>query len=474
MRGTGLIDWASALAHTHWAVSDPGAVEAALTAAVACAPCFRNRDFPLSPVPLLVRDEWAADVRPRLEAYVRLLGRVVSLYREHAEVRGWYGLGSDAERLIAADRGLGDAPWVCRLDGYLVHGTGDLRILENNADAPAGTLFTPRINTLLRRVVDAGLVRAWPTTALTFTGAGRFLDALLSAAEAAGAAPPTSIAILQLRDAPNRESREMVTEFSAAGYDAYLADPRELRIVRGEARFGRRPVDLCWNKLNTIGWLRLGLDAEILRCWERALRDHRFVHVNPFGARYVAESKLTLGFIQEPRFASLLTVAERDLVQTLLPWSRKATANGTTACAELPTLAEALLENQSEYVIKEPYDIRGEGVTIGYDCTWAQWRTTVSDALARGYLAQRRVRPTQYPVVTPGSPDVAWQNISLDTYVLGGRVAGFASKASRHAKVNVFQGGQQLAVHVVRDRSTLNPDPPHATWRDPADSAAAQ
>jgi hypothetical protein len=42
--------------------------------------------------------------------------------------------------------------------------------------------------------------------------------------------------------------------------------------------------------------------------------------------------------------------------------------------------------------------------------------------------------------------------ISMDTYVLNGRVRGFGSKASLNPRVNVFQGGRKLAVHVIREQ----------------------
>ena len=202
-----------------------------------------------------------------------------------------------------------------------------------------------------------------------------------------------------------------------------------------------------------MGWAAYARDSSFVAAWLEALRDTSMVHINPFGARYVAESKQTLAFVQEPAFATHFTPDERDLVSTLLPYARKLTSDAPAPAlddsAHGESLIEHVLQNQRDWVVKEPYDIRGDGVTIGFDASRSLWRAAVERGVRGGHIVQRRVVPTSYPVVSAGSDRVEVMNISLDTYLFGGKVAGFGSKASSNAKVNVFQGGQKLAVHVV-------------------------
>jgi len=452
---TGTLAWPQALGTAQRLTAAPDRTAEAVEAVLAKAPCFQNRDFPLSPSPVLVHERAARSLLPPLEEYVALLGDVVRHYREQPEVRAWYGLPAAADRLVAADPGPGDAPWVCRLDGCLDRSGERLLLLENNADAPAGTLFTPRVNLLVEQALDLlAPGRAAGPGALTYRSADRFLDALLAAAGLAAtrvpgkAARPERVAVLQPAGAANRESGELVAELAARGLEAFLADPRDLRVVGGRARFGARTADLCWNKVNTVVWNGMAADEEFVATWERVLRDTPMVHVNPFGARYVAESKLSLAFVQEPRFASLFSEAQRRLVGTLLPWTRRVTA-GATGEDGRTDLVDDLLERQCAYVLKESYDIRGDGVTIGDDVPRGVWRAAVRRAAAGGHVAQRRIRPVHYPVVSAGSARADPMPISLDAYVLGGALAGFGSKASHNAKVNIFQGGRKLAVHVI-------------------------
>ncbi|MGY3676817.1 hypothetical protein [Streptomyces sp. TE33382] len=377
---------------------------------------------------------------------MRLLRKAAGLYLDHAEVRRWYGLPPAAEALIAAeaaDGGRDTEIGVCRLDGYLEADSERLRLLENNADAPAGTLFTPRIHTVVGSVLDAAGITVPPHAAGLVPREDALLGAVapgLTAARRQGRTPV--LAVLQPRGAANRESQEMPGVLRAAGVDAFVADPREVTAAGGRARVAGREVDACWNKVNTVVWQRLAQeDPGLCDRWVRVLRETDLHHVNSFLARYVAESKLTLALVQEPEFGALFDQDERRLVAGLLPWSRRVRP-GT----DLP---ERLLEEQHEYVLKEPYDIRGDGVTIGRAVGRNVWARAVGRAVQEAGVVQRYVPPAAYPVVrTAGEPQVVAMPVSLDTYVVRGRVAFHGSKASLRPRVNVFQGGQKLSVHV--------------------------
>ncbi|QNP68344.1 hypothetical protein IAG44_01895 [Streptomyces roseirectus] len=450
--GPGLVDWRTALdvgARLVDAAED-GLLADAVRQAQDRMPAFRNRAYPLSPLPLFVHAEAATCVARQLEPYVRLLSKVARLYLDDAGVRRWYGLPPAADLLIAAEAH-GDGPerteiGVCRLDGYLEQDSGRLRILENNADAPAGTLFTPRIHAVVRSVLDTAGITVPPHALRAAPRDDALLDAVrpaLTAARREGRTPV--LAVLQPDGAANRESVLMAGAFQAQGIDAFVADPREVTPAGGRARVGRRTLDACWNKVNTVGWQRLVQDDPgLVARWARILRETDLRHVNSFLARYVAESKLTLALVQEPAFATLFEEDERRLAALLLPWSRRAEPAGG--------LPEQLMARQHEYVLKEPYDIRGDGVTIGRAVSREAWAEAVGRAVKEGGVAQRYVPPAAYPVVrTDTDPRVVAMPVSFDTYVIRGTVAFHGSKASLQPRVNIFQGGQKLSVHVTTD-----------------------
>jgi hypothetical protein len=338
---------------------------------------------------------------------------------------------------------------VCRLDGYLEQGTERPVVLENNADAPAGSLFTSRINQLVADVLSRLGVDPGPASPLTYTGENSLLGVLALGAAQAGLDEPAHVAILQPTGSITKESAEMTAAFSRSGVDAYIADPRDLEIRRGRVYFSGRPADACWNKINTAPWRDLVADEDLCARWVRAVSDTSFLHVNPFGARYVAESKLSLALPQEPAFSGLFTPAERALAVRMLPWGRQVTTRARAA-DEVTCLHADLAEHPARYVLKQPYDIRGDGVTIGRAVGRGAWQDAIEAALAHGHLAQEHIAPTSYPTLGEDTSVVAMP-VSLDTFVLRGRARGFGSKASLNPRLNVFQGGQKLAVQVVRE-----------------------
>lgn len=448
-----MIDWLAASRCAAQLNEDSGRTDAALASAVDAASCFQNTSFPLSPLPLYASRSATAAVAPVLERYVAMLGRIIGLYRQHQEIRDYYRLGPAAEALIAADTRLGDTVSVCRLDGYLEQGTERLVLLENNADAPAGTLFSSRVNGV---VLDA-LARTGTSTPelsdLTLTDETALLDLLLSVLDSAGQRRGDArVAILQFAGRANRESLEMAEVFRAAGVPSIVADPRDLQLRGGRVCFGGEQVDVCWNKVNTVGWrTAVESDPELVARWVRALSEGDFVHVNSFGARYVAESKLTLALVHEPAFASCFSDEDRALVGQVLPWARRLTATALAEDGHTP-LAIDVLDRPADYVLKQPYDIRGDGVTIGRASSRTAWDKAVAEAAAAQLTVQRYTAPTAYPVMRSGQhPGMVAMPVSFDTFVLGGRVRGFGSKASLNARLNVFQGGQKLAVHICED-----------------------
>jgi uncharacterized circularly permuted ATP-grasp superfamily protein len=445
-----MIDWTTAMRCAAVLVEDPAHTQSVVEAVQRDAPCLQNRAFPLSPLPLMIQQQAVLPVVEQLTAYVRLLDKVVDLYRTDESLRQWYALGPAAEALIDAEPNVDAGVAVCRLDGYFEQATERLVLLENNADAPAGTLFSARINLVVRDVLERMGIPVAPMHPLTYQDEAALLALLLRCLSRAGASVDMPhVAVLQPSGRANRESHEMAEVFRRRDVNAYVADPRDLRVVGGRAYFGSRPVDVCWNKVNTVAWRSLvEQDKELVKQWMTALSGTSLVHINSFGARYVAESKLTLALLAELRFADLFTAQERTLAAALLPWARRLSK---TALAEdeKTLLCTEMLERQADYVIKQPYDIRGDGVTIGRAVSRGVWEHAVADALKNGYLAQRYVLPTAYPVQRSSGPPVVAMPVSFDTYVFAGEVQGFGSKASLNARVNVFQGGQKLAVYVI-------------------------
>lgn len=416
-------------------------------------PRFQNKDYPLSPFPVAVSASGLEAHRRVTERYVGLLERVLGLYHSSAEVRSYFALSADEDALVRADTSLAPSIRISRLDGYIAQADGRVRFLENNTDCPAGILFTERLNLLVDEIVR----RVAPEAAaalvklpLDQTDCAR-QELLAAYREQGGEKERPVIAVLQIEGRANVESVEMAEEFSARGTETFVADPREVAVSASGVGVGGRRADIVWNKVNTVYWNQLVADSpSLLGRWGEAIASRRVCHVNPFGARYVTESKACAAFLQETEFAHHFEEAERDFLRGVLPWSRKVESGKVVEYGgEGREITELLLSRQADFVIKEPYDIRGDGVTIGRGATRDEWREKVERAARAGYTAQEFVNGQAYPVlVGVAGMEVVPMTASLDSFMFGGRLRGLGSKAGTGYKVNVFQGGRKLAVRV--------------------------
>ncbi|MGX7828205.1 hypothetical protein ACTG9Q_24250 [Actinokineospora sp. 24-640] len=432
-----MIDWVRQGRALALVAADPGRAQAIARTVAAVSPVHANKDFAVPPLPLFVERARVPGHAADVEGYARLLGRLLALFVEDRQVQAYFRLRPAELALCLAPARLSGRVWIARLDGYLAEDTLAPVVLENNADAPAGTLFTPRVNALVDTVYGELDTAHRPGG---FADDRVFVHALLAAAAEGGLdRDEVVLAVLQPRGAPNRESEELITRCQGLGVEAFLADPRDVQVDGERVSFAGRRATLAWNKVNTAGWRRLAADCE--STWRAAL-DARFVHVNPFAARFVAESKLALACVQT--FAAKFSAEEQAVAARLLPWSAKLAPDMTHPHVEADVLAH-LADHRGRYVIKEHYDIRGDGVTIGHAVSGTHWRQRLGQGVREGWVVQRYVPPARVPVPDP-TGRVVPMAVSLDSFLFAGRFHGFGAKAGQQAKVNVFQGGVKVAV----------------------------
>lgn len=408
---------------------------------------FRNIDYPLATTPLVLNPDWERNHRAQMHCYLCLLEKTVQLCVEHAEISEYLGHSAIDRQFVLTPRRTDRYIEICRVDGYIDRSNGTLKILEHNSDSPAGIVFTPRLNAL---VLD--IWRSFGLLELDkYLGAEQFDDPLRTQRhfESFVDARTPGLAILQEAGKSNVESIEMERSFTASGLPTRVVDPGEVTTQASGASANGQGISVIWNKINTVGWRDyLERNSSQVNKWLALQNDERICHLNHFGARLVAENKRCLSLLQEPRFEALFTDDERQLVKHMLPWARKFEPGKRVAWKDneidMQTLATT---HREQLVIKEPYDIRGDGVTVGIDCSPIEWENKVQRAFEQRLVLQEYVAPLQMPVChTHHWSRQQISNLSLDTFMFSGDVVGYGAKASTKHKVNLFKGGQKIAV----------------------------
>ncbi|MFB7631352.1 hypothetical protein ACFC0M_10460 [Streptomyces sp. NPDC056149] len=306
----------------------------------------------------------------------------------------------------------------CRLD-LLGDTLGTTKVLEFNASGPGAALSFGMLNRLWRQS-DLG-TELEGTARTPFEHPEWFADWLIDYGRRRGLSEEDTQDIGIFHNA-----RSAAHEFGIM--DAQLR------------RRGRTPLVLRPDEVGRADELRLGYFKYIPHDFHEPTKWDDFcsrvtsgslVIPNVLAERFIAENKLCLAVLSDPRFRHLFTPAQAAALDALVPYSRKL-GDGIT-CAEAIAAREQL-------VLKAPYGSRGQQIVIGTHTAAAEWESAVRAPQHQGWLVQQRVN---VPTV-PAEQGHYFRDLVVP--VLDGQVIGYGSRLSADPVMNVARGGKMAAV----------------------------
>lgn len=309
---------------------------------------------------------------------------------------------------------------LCRLD-LLGDSLGTVRVLEFNPSSPGGVISVGMVNRFWRESSLGAQLTEWDVPAAPFEEPEWFADWLLGYGQAHGAAENNSgrVGVFHQR---------LSTKFELDQVCAQLK------------RRGRIPVELQPTDIGQFKDLRLGYlkhipgDAREVECWDvfcSLITNGELVIPNTLAMRWVAENKLCLAALSDPRFRHLFTAQQQTVLDGLVPFSRKL-GDGITVAR---TLAE-----RTRLVLKAPYGRGGESVVIGMGTTADAWSRLIQAPVHRGWLVQERIQPLK--LLT--GDGTYFRDLMI--MVQDGQVIGYGSRMNQGYLLNGSQGGVLLSV----------------------------
>lgn len=308
---------------------------------------------------------------------------------------------------------------LCRPD--LVGGEVDsARIVEFNANCPGGIVFVPAFAAMWREYPQVGeALEQWEASNAAFEQRHWFPEFVLSTTAAPAGGP---VAVFGKPGGNTLELKRMTELLTELGHPAGIKDPADRSWLDDEVGQGYLKYSVRAALSDMSRW------RPFLDC----LLDGRLCIVNPLPGRWIADNKLCLALMSDPRFDYLFTSLERKAIDLLIPHSRKV-GDGVESAE--------LLTDRTEWVIKGPYDTRGNAVYLGAEHNQESWSEIVRKAADSGWLAQALIRPARTEL--DGLP--GYQDLSI--VLAHGQWIGYMSRISPNLRVNVGQGGSvQLVV----------------------------
>jgi uncharacterized circularly permuted ATP-grasp superfamily protein len=379
--------------------------------------------------------------RPRFEQAVAAaegvygaLGALEKAVLKDDELRAELGLEAEEERLAMAQPGFRSSSPAARLDSFFAD---EVRFVEYNAESPAGMAYSDNL---------AAIFASLPVMkAFRKQFRGRFLPtrrrqlrAMLSAFRQWDRGATPVMAIVDWEGLPTAPEFEMFQAFfEEAGVRTLICDPRALEFRGGKLFAQSTPVNLVYRRVLTSELLHRGDET-------RALRDAYLAGavcvVNSFRAKLL-HKKMSLALLSDDRYERLYSPAQRAAIRRHIPWTRRVRRE----------LAEDIARRRETLVLKPNDEYGGKGVVLGWTVDQSEWEAAIEIAVTQSYVVQEAVEIPRvpFPVAVDGLHyiDLA---VDLDPYLYDGRAAGFMTRVSAAALLNVTAGaGSVVPTFVV-------------------------
>jgi len=410
---------------------------------------YRGEAWDVHAFPLLLSAEEERHLRWATDGLLRLVERVIELYRSDREVRAFFALPRHLESLCRLEPGFRPHVMLGRLDSFW--SGRRLRFLELNANGAAMWLLAEVLGeqALKLRGVDEILERhdaeSSPLTS-------RILDGLLSAWQQARnvSSQPRRIAIVDWDDLPTAsEIRFLAKAFTRMGVETEFLSPRRLTFDGRELRGPNGPIDVVYRRLTTLDLL--DRHAELRPLFDAA-RAGAVVTVGSYGSD-VAHSKRLFAFLTHERWQRRLSPAERALIDAHVPWTRMMWPGKVQFEGRMRDIRELALEERERMVLKPSEGFEGRGVLLGAETAPQVWEAEVNRRLGGDHVLQERVNAPLRRMLVPHGRRVEevsrWMH--LGEFFIDGQLAGFLARVSQELVLSADSHERTLPCLVLAD-----------------------
>jgi hypothetical protein len=411
--------------------------------------------------PRLLTPEQYGFLRGRLRMVLRAFDTAHRAALENEGVRAQFGLDGWEEELLALDPGFRESSPTGRLDIFFDTVNNELRVVEFNAETPAGQAYTDVLTEVFYGLpVMRAFLRRYEARPLPARPG--LLNSLLGAYEqwADGARAQPRIAILDWREVPTYSEFMLVAEYARSqGLECVIADPRDVEYRDGALLADGAPVTLIYKRVLLSELVaRAGLDSPVLR----AARDHAVCMVNPFRCKLL-HKKASLAVLSDERNADLFSAEERQAIAAHIPWTRRVEDRRTLYQGETVDLLAFCADQRERLVLKANDEYGGKGIVLGWETPPEEWDRALQAALdsaaepAGVFVVQERVGvPSEpYPSLINGQLRIADRYVDTDPFICDGSyMDGCLTRLSTAALLNVTAGGgSTVPAFVVESRA---------------------
>ncbi len=326
------------------------------------------------------------------------------------------------------------------------------RMLEPNAVGVGGVFYAPTACSILWDVVGDLLQKALPGRRLTPTPDPRqLLVAELQAVARRIRTPLRGVALIENTDftTGTDEFRSLAAYLSDHGINAVVADPRQLRLARGELIAGRTRVDLLYRDSELAEFVEMERGGHRLTALRQAVRQGRLIS----GLTWELDQKSAWEVFTDAAYTKYFTASQQRLFAEHVLWTRLVReATVTDATGRSVDLVPFIRRNRRQLVLKPNTLCGGEGVVIGQTVSQREWEAHLATALRgreRCVVQQlATIQQETFPRLERGG--VVWSSrCVVSGFFFTSSGIGLIGRFSGAPVVNVSRGGGLLPAFLV-------------------------
>jgi hypothetical protein len=268
-------------------------------------------------------------------------------------------------------------------------------------------------------------------------GAKPLMASLQKAWKQFGGATTPRVAVIEFRQIYSTfESAEyalLVERLRAEGFEAEVASPEQLDYRNGVLRKGDFPIDVVYRGVRAHEFL---LRYDLTHPLVRAYRDGKVCVVNNFRTELTRKRAL-LALLSDEAVTGGFPAAERQAIESSVPWTRIVAPGKTTYRGETIDLVDFILKHRCRLALRPNVDGGEAHSTEGHLVDDAGWERALRVALRHPFVVEERQEEhdVTFPVEEDGRIVYRDLRVEVAPHAYLGKVQGCS------ARVSTRQGG---------------------------------
>lgn len=310
-----------------------------------------------------------------------ITNKVVNKYKESPEFRKKFGYSKLLEELILVDHGYDVSVPIGRFD--IFYGGGDnFKFCELNTD---GSSAMNEDNTIARILLETKAIEKMKENYKIsyFELIYKWVDESINIFKKFNSnVEKPNVAIVDFEESGTPyEFEEFKKAYINRGYNAVIADPRELKYTNGALYYNDMKIDLVYRRIVT----RELIDrSDEIKDFINAYRDKAVCVIGPIKSQ-IMHNKIIFKILHDEDVLEMFTEEEREYIRKHIPYTNEFKGDRE--------VYHEVLKNKDKYIIKPTDLYASKGVYAGRDFTVEEWKEKLNKCWDKDYLYQEYCVP---------------------------------------------------------------------------------